>query len=75
MTVYIIELICIVFNILSGFYNLKSNHKVIAIINFVLAAILIILTVILTVQDISAYFYNKEIRKKYENKENEDDRT
>ena len=69
MIVYIIELVCIVFNILIGFYNLKSNHKVTGIINLVLAAILIILTVILVVQDIKAYFYNKEIRKKYEGAE------
>ena len=69
MIVYVIELFCIVFNILVGFYNLKSNHKVTGTINLVLAAILIILTVILAVQDIKAYFYNKEIRKKYENKE------
>ena len=68
MIVYIIELVCIVFNILIGFYNLKSNHKVTGIINLVLAAILIILTVILAVQDIKAYFYNKEVRKRYENK-------
>ena len=68
--VYIFELVCIVFNILSGFYNLKSNHKVIGIINLVLAAIVTVLTVILAVQDIKAYFYNKEIRKRYENKEN-----
>lgn len=69
MLVYIIELVCIVFNILVGFYNLKSNHKVNGIINLVLAAILIVLTAVLIVQDIKAYFYNKEIRKKYENKE------
>lgn len=69
MIVYIIELVCIVFNILIGFYNLKSNHKVTGIINLVLAVILIILTVILAVQDIKAYFYNKEIRKKYEGAE------
>ncbi len=69
MIVYIIELFCIVFNILVGFYNLKSNHKVTGTINLVLAAILIVLTAILIVQDIRAYFYNKEIRKKYENKE------
>lgn len=75
MTVYIIELICIVLNILGGFHQLKLNNKVIAIINFVLAAILTILTVILAVQDIKAYFYNKEIRKKYENKEQKNDRT
>ncbi len=68
MIVYIFESVCIVFNILVGFYNLKSNHKV-GTINLVLAAILIILTVIMAVQDIKAYFYNKEIRKKYENKE------
>ena len=68
MKVYIFELFCIVINIASGFKNLKSNHKVLAIINFVLAAILIALTVILIVQDINAYFYNKEIRKKYEGK-------
>ena len=68
MIVYIIELVCIVFNILIGFYNLKSNHKVTGIINIVLAAILIILTVILAVQDIKAYFYNKEIEKKYKGK-------
>ena len=71
MIVYIIELVCIVFNILGGFHQLKLNNKVLAIISFVLAAILIILTVILAVQDIKAYFYNKEIRKKYENKEQE----
>lgn len=69
MKVYIIELVCIMFNILSGFYNLKSNYKVLGIINLVLAAILIVLTVILAVQDIKAYFYNKEIRKKYEGAE------
>ena len=69
MIVYIIELFCIVFNILVGFYNLKSNHKVNGIINLVLAAILIVLTGVLIVRDIKAYFYNKEIRKKYENKE------
>ena len=69
MIVYIIELVCIVFNILVGFYNLKSNHKVTGIINLVLAAIIIILTVILAVQDIKAYFYNKEIRKRYEGAE------
>ena len=63
--VYIIELICIVFNILSGFYNLKSNYKIVGIINLVIAAILIILTVIMAVQDINTYFYNKEIEKKY----------
>ena len=66
MIVYIIELVCIVLNILGGFYNLKSNYKVIGIINLVIAAILIILTVILAVQDIKAYSYNKEIRKRYE---------
>jgi arginine exporter protein ArgO len=66
MIVYNFELLCIVINILGGFNSLKHNHKVLAIINFVLAAILIILTVILAVQDIKAYFYNKEIRKKYE---------
>lgn len=69
MIVYIFELFCIVINILGGFNSLKHNHKVLAIINFVLAGILIILTVIMAVQDINAYFYNKEIRKKYENKE------
>ena len=71
MMVYIIELICIVFNILSGFYQLKLNHKVTAIINFVLAGILIVLTVILAIQDIRTYFYNKEVRKRYERKNNE----
>lgn len=65
MVVYIIELVCIVFNILGGFHQLKLNNKVLAIISFVLAAILIILTAILAVQDISAYFYNKKIEKKY----------
>lgn len=70
MIVYIIELVCITFNILSGFHQLKLNNKVLAIINFVLAAILIVLTVILAVQDISVYFYNKEVRKRYKNKEN-----
>ena len=69
MIVYIIELICIVFNILGGFHQLKLNNKVLGIINFVLAGILTVLTVILAVQDIRAYFYNKEIRKRYENKE------
>ena len=73
--VYIIELTIIIINILSGFHYLKLNHKVIAIINFTIAAILTILTVILAVQDIKAYFYNKEIRKKYENKEQKNDRT
>lgn len=69
MIVYIIELFCIVFNILGGFHQLKLNNKVFAIINFVLAGILIILTVIMAVQDINTYFYNKEVRKKYENEE------
>ena len=73
MKVYIIELVCIVFNILGGFHQLKLNNKVLAIISFVLAAILIVLTVILAVQDISAYFYNKKIEKKY--KEQTNDRT
>ena len=71
MVVYIIELVCIVFNILGGFHQLKLNNKVLAIISFVLAAILIILTAILAVQDISAYFYNKKIEKKYEGNDNE----
>ena len=65
MIVYIIELVCIVFNILGGFHQLKLNNKVLAIISFVLAAILIILTAILTVRDISAYFCNKKIEKKH----------
>ena len=63
--IYIFELTIIIINILSGFHYLKLNNKVIAIINFVIAGVLIVLTVILAVQDISAYFYNKEIRKKY----------
>ena len=67
--VYCLELTIIIINILSGFYNLKSNNKVIAIINFIIAVILIILTVILAIQDINAYFYNKEIRKRYEGAE------
>lgn len=71
MKIYIIELVCIVLNILGGFHQLKLNNKVIAIINFVLATILIILTVIMIVQDIRAYFYNKEIRKKYEGENND----
>lgn len=71
MIVYIIELVCITFNILGGFHQLKLNNKVLAIISFVLAAILIILTAILAVQDISAYFYNKKIEKKYEGNDNE----
>lgn len=66
MMIYIFELVCIVFNILGGFHQLKLNNKVLAIISFVLAAILIILTAILAVRDISAYFYNKKIEKKYE---------
>lgn len=70
MKIYIFELICIVFNILVGFYQLKFNYKVFGIINFIVAAILIVLTTIMAIQDINAYFYNKEIRKKYENKEN-----
>lgn len=65
MMVYIIELIDIVFNILGEFHQFKLNNKVIAIINFVLACIITVLVVILTVQDISAYFYNKKIEKKY----------
>lgn len=69
MIVYVFELVCIVFNILSGFHQFKLNHKVLGIINFVLAAILIVLAVILAVWDISAYFYNKEVRKRYKNKE------
>lgn len=65
MKIYIFELIAIVLNILGGFYQLKLNHKVTGILNLGLAAILIVLTVIMAVQDIKAYFYNKEIRKKY----------
>lgn len=71
MMVYIFELFCITFNIVAGFNSLKSNHKVVGIINFSLATILIILTVIMIVQDIRTYFYNKEIRKKYEGKNND----
>ena len=71
MIVYIIELVCIVLNILGGFKQLKLNNKVIAIVNFVLAGILIILTAILAVQDINAYFYNKEIEKKYKEQIND----
>ena len=55
------------FNILGGFHQLKLNNKVIAIINFVIAAILIILTVIMAVQDINAYFYNKEQKECFKN--------
>lgn len=71
MIVYIIELVCIVFNTLGGFKQLKLNNKVIAIINFVLAGILIILTAILAIQDINAYFYNKKIEKKYKEQIND----
>ena len=69
MIVYIFELFCIVINILAGFIQLKLNHKVVGIFNLVMATILIVLTAIMAVQDIKIYFYNKEIRKKYENKE------
>lgn len=69
--IYNFELVCIVVNVMSGFYQFKINHKVLGIINFVLAAILIVLTVIMAVQDIKAYFYNKEIRKKYKGENNE----
>lgn len=71
MIIYIHELTIIIINILSGFHQLKLNRKVVAIINFVLAAILIVLTVIMAVQDIKTYFYNKEIRKKYKGENNE----
>ena len=70
MIIYIFELFSIVFNILVGFMYLKFNHKVIGILNLVLAAILIILTVIMAVQDIKAYFYNKKIEKKYKGENN-----
>ena len=70
MMVYSIELTIIIINILSGFHYLRLNHKVTAIINFVIAAILTILTVILAIQDISAYFYNKKIEKKYKEENN-----
>jgi hypothetical protein len=69
--IYNFELVCIVVNVMSGFYQFKINHKVLGIINFVLAAILIVLTVIMAVQDIKAYFYNKEISKKYKGENNE----
>lgn len=65
MMIYIFELFCIVVNILFGFIHLKFNHKVTGILNLVLAAILIILTVIMAVQDIKVYFYNKKIEKKH----------
>ena len=65
MIIYIFELFCIVLNILVGFMFLRFNYKVVGILNLVLAAILIILTVMMAVQDIKAYFYNKKIEKKH----------
>ena len=52
-------------NILVGFMYLKFNRKVIGMVNLVLAAILVILTVMMAVRDIKAYFYNKKIEKKH----------
>ena len=48
-----------------GIYQFRLNHKVAGIINLVLAGIIIVLCIIMAIQDIKAYFYNKEIRKKY----------
>ena len=70
MIIYIFELFYIVLNISAGFMFLRFNYKVAGILNLVLAAILIILTVIMVVQDIKAYFYNKKIEKKYKGENN-----
>ncbi len=69
MRIYIYESIIAIFNILCGIYQLRLNHKVAGIINLVLASIIIVLCIIMAIQDIKAYFYNKEIRKRYEGAE------
>ncbi len=66
MRIYIYESIIAILNIICGIYQFRANHKVAGIINLGLAGIIIVLTVIMAVQDIKAYFYNKEIRKRYE---------
>ena len=70
MRIYIYELIIVIFNIIYGIHNFRLNHKILGAFNLVLAGVIIVLCIIMGVQDIKAYFYNKEIRKKYENKEN-----
>lgn len=65
MIIYIFELFYIALYISAGFMFLRFNYKVAGILNLVLAAIFIILIVIMAVQDIKAYFYNKKIEKKH----------
>jgi len=66
MWVYVLEFLCIFINSLAAYVNLRANNIVIGIINLILAIGISILTVIIAVSDIKAYFYNKEIRKKYD---------
>jgi len=66
MWLYVLEFLCIFINSLAAYVNLRSNNIVIGIINLILAIGISILTVIIAVSDIKAYFYNREIRKKYE---------
>ena len=69
MRIYIYELIIAILNIICGIYQFRLNRKILGAFNLGLAGIIIVLIVIMAVQDIKAYFYNKEIRKRYENKE------
>ena len=71
MRFYIYELIIATFNIICGVYQLKFNHKILGALNLGIASVTIVLCIIMAVQDINAYFYNKEIEKKYSEKENE----
>ena len=66
MWVYVVEFLCIFINSLAAYVNLKTNHIAIGIINLIIAFAISILTVIIAISDIKAYFHNKEIRKKYD---------
>ena len=71
MRIYIYESIIAILNIMCGIYQLRINHKVAGIINLVLAGIIIILCIVMAIQDIKAYFYNKEIEKRYKEQTND----
>ena len=66
MWVYVVEFLCIFMNSLAAYVNVKTNHIALGIINLIIVICISILTVIIAVSDIKAYFYNKEIRKKYD---------
>lgn len=66
MWVYVVEFLGIFINSLSAYVNFRTNNIAIGIINLIIVIFLSILTVIVAISDIKAYFHNKEIRKKYD---------